>query len=203
MTHEFKIARLDKQGRVIKNSANETVYDTYVYDFNLLSVDRVLTARKLFHLSTKDYAQAPKQNDELEVLVKRESEKMAFAAILMKLNEDGIPEPYDPYQTSSKFLGQITGEENFNKLMECQGDFFHKAGLQSPELMTQSLDIMMQSLNIMKEFKNLEGAMGGDMQSIMKTILEAAMPSSSTKPETSFIESIIPQSTTKKKPETR
>lgn len=180
MTHEFQVVRTDKQGKPVKNTAGETVFDKFIYDFDKLSIDRVLSARKLFHLSTKDYAQSPKQNDELEVLVKRESERLAFGAIIIKVDDDGNLEPYDPYgSASNKFAERLTGYENFMKLMECQSDFFQKVGLQSVELMTQSADIMMQSLNIMKEFKNLEGSLGGDMSEVMKGILSAAQNMSS------------------------
>lgn len=192
MTHEFQVIRTNKQGKAVKNSADEPVFDKFIYDFEKLSIDRILSARKLFHLSTKDYAQSPKQNDELEVLVKRESERLAFGAIIIKVDDEGNLEPYDTYNSASnKFAERLTGYDNFTKLMECQSDFFQKAGLQSVELMTQSADIMLQSLNIMKEFKNLEGSLGGNMSEMMSGILSAAQ-GMSIKPEKNSKESITP-----------
>lgn len=171
MEHVFKVPRRDSKGNIVKDENGVTIFDEYVYNFDLMGADRMLSGRKLFHISNKEFKDGPKTLDELEALVTREAERQAFAAILMKKNDDGF-ERYDPYKLSSfDALRDITGKENFHKLLECQLDFFPEVGLQSPELMMQSLDITNQTVNILKTYKELEAKTGLGLQEVMLNLI--------------------------------
>jgi len=173
----FLIPRTDKSGTLVKNSADEIVYDEYIYNFSKLTTDRILMARKLFYLSTKDFANPPKDLSELSILTNREIEKQAFSAILMKKNSDGTYEKYEYGAVSSlQLLEKLTGED-YSKILKCQDDFFQKAGIQSPELMMQSVDILAQSVNILKEFKELEKNTNLDLKGAMEMVFSAVNPS--------------------------
>lgn len=179
VVESFKIPRLDKTGKVVKNSADEIVYDEYIYDYSKLTVDRILMGRKLFHLSTKDFTNAPKDITELSILTNRETEKQAFSTILMKRNADGTLEKYEYGAVSSlNLLEKLTGSD-FERLMKCQDDFFLRVGIQSPELMMQSIDILGQSVNILKGLKDLEKDSNLGMKETLEMILSKAATSSS------------------------
>lgn len=172
MEHVFRIPRRNSKGDIIKDEDSQIINDEYVYNFELMGADRMLIARKLFFISNKEFTTTPKAIDELESLVTREAERQAFAAILMKRDNQDF-EKYDPYKLSSfDALRDITGKENFRKLMECQDHFFIEVGLQSPELMTQSIDIMNQSVNILKTFKELEALGGSGLKELMSLIIK-------------------------------
>ncbi|GAB1371213.1 hypothetical protein MASR1M45_12750 [Candidatus Kapaibacterium sp.] len=168
MEHIFRVLQRDSKGKPVRDDNDELIYDEYVYNFELMSMDRMLAGRKLFYLSNKEFDMSPKDNDELTSLVSREAERQAFAAILMKKTKENEFERYDPYKVSSfDALNDIKGEDSFKKLMECQDHFFLKVGLQSPELMKQSLDIMKQSINILKTYAALEKSTGIEMKELI------------------------------------
>jgi hypothetical protein len=156
MERIFNIPKRDKNGKIQKDSDGNTITSEYVYNYDLMSADRMLIGRKLFHISNKEYNNSPKIEDELSSLVSREAERQGFAAILMKRIEDNEFEKYDSYKCSSfDALSEISGKEKLKELMECQDDFFLRVGLQSPELMNQSVDIMTQCVNIYNGLKQI------------------------------------------------
>ena len=179
---EFKVPKVDKKGNVIKNEAEDIVFDTYIYSFEEMGMDRKLMARKYFQLATKNLANPPKDPEHIEIIAERQLEIKGFSALLMKVIDGGKYELYEPTITH---LSQYTmselgkSEEDWNKLMEVQDDFFTKARLQSSELITQSNGIMMQSLGAMKEIQTLASQMGitglSDMKEFTSMILEKAV----------------------------
>lgn len=170
--HSFFIPQRDPKGRFMRDEDENIINDEYIYDFSLMTADRMLAGRKLFFISNKEYNNSPKIEDELSALVSRESERQAFAAILMKKIKENEFEKYDTFKSSSfNALKDIAGGDNFQKLMECQDHFFLKVGLQSPELMSQSVDIMSQSVNILKSLKQIEADGGSEMMDLIKTML--------------------------------
>lgn len=177
VVHTFEIIRKDNKGRIVRDDNEEPMIDEYVYDFEKMSIDRMLSARKLFFISNKEYSNTPKIQDELEALTTREAERKAFAAILMKkIGEDEF-EDYDPYSTNSfDFLKVVKGSENFQKILECQDHFFLKVGLVSPELMGQSADIMTQSMNILGVMGQLKDTAKGESWELLKELLKDTSP---------------------------
>lgn len=178
---EFKVLRFDSAGKPILKASGEKVYDSYVYCFEEMGLNRKLMARKLFHLASKNLANLPKLPDHVEIIASRQIDIKALSAILMKVLDDGTYEIYDPASTelsiyTQEQLGKTT--EDWEGLLEVQEDFFSKARLQSSELMMQSNGIMMQSINIMKELQQIAGDSGIDslsgMKDLMAQILSAA-----------------------------
>lgn len=183
----FTVPRF-KGGKPIYNDKKELVTDTYRYCFSEMGMDRKLTAKKFFELAGKMAANPPKTPDHVEILSQRQLEIKAFSAILMKQNDDGDGyELYDPAKTElSPYVMNELGktEEDWDKLLAVQDDFFSKARLVSGELMRQSRTIMMQFLAIMKEAESLAGNFGihqeGQMMDFLTKILDAAKSSPTT-----------------------
>lgn len=173
MQHEFTIIRKDKKGKPIRDDDDQLIYDEYVYNYELMTIDRMLSAKKLFILSQKEYELLPKDADELTTLITREAERQAFAAILMKRNDDGTFERYDPYNLMSfNALSEIQGGDNYNKLIQCQENFFLKVQIQSPELVQKSLNIMRQSTDILNNYHELAKNTGLEIKDLIKIVIE-------------------------------
>lgn len=171
-THTFLVPARDGKGRIVRDENENPLNDEYIYDFELMGVDRMLTGRKLFFLANKEFDNSPKIVDELSALVTREAERQAFASILMKKEPFGF-EKYDSYKVSSfDALSDIKGTENFNKLMECRDHFFLKVGLSSPQLMTQSLDIMSGLMNVVKSMNDIKDITGAETMAQIRELLK-------------------------------
>lgn len=189
MEHVFRVLRKDHKGKPIRDDDDELIYDEYVYNFELMSMDRMLVARKLFLKSQEDYTWQPKNFDELSELVTRETERKAFAAILMKRIDGNEFEYFDEYKTSAfDALREIKGSDNFNKLMMCQENFFLKAKLLSPESARQSINIMKQSIDILNNYKALEESSGLGMKELLTMFVQSTKLPQEKKPEESISE---------------
>lgn len=181
MKVDFRVPKV-KNEKPVLNEEGQQVYEKYIYDFEQMGMDRKLMARKFFQMSSKNLSNQPKEPDHVQIIADRKMEIKAFSAILMKQMPDGSIENYDPSQTelsahSMNYIGR--SEEDWNKLMECQTDFFTKAGLQLTELMSQSNATMMQSIAIMQQIAGLAGSSADlSMEGIKdfgKMILDAAV----------------------------
>ena len=62
---------------------------SYVYQFDLMSVDRIFNAYTLFKLWIAMYKQLPSQASDVKIIAERQTLKYAFAAILMKVMPHG------------------------------------------------------------------------------------------------------------------
>lgn len=181
LKEEFKIPKIDNKGNVIVNAAGDPVYESYVYCFAEMGIDRKLMGRQFFHLSSKALVNAPRDTEHVQILANRRLEIKAFSAILMKVMPDGKYEMYDPanVELTPYVMSELgKSDEEYAKIERIQADFFSRARLQSTELMVQSNDIMMQSLNIMKEIGEIaeqSGVVGLDqLQTFTRDILQTA-----------------------------
>ncbi len=178
---EFKIPRIDKHGKPLKNQTGEDVFDIYIYDFEEMGMNRKLMARMFFMLSSKILSNMPKDPEHVAIIADRQLELKGFSAILMKKLDEGGFEDYDPAKTElSEYAQNQIGKskDDWDKLIEAQEDFFLKVRLQLPGLMMQSNDIMMQSLGIIGELQKVAGAAGiqefSEMKGLMELVLNAA-----------------------------
>lgn len=180
-SYTFKVPKIGKNNKPVKTEAGDPVYDTFIYKFDLMGMDRKLMGRRYFELAEKIISNLPKEPDHLEIMAERKSELKGYSAILMKVNEEGGFELYDPVLTEfTPYIWSQLGKSDaeFEALEACKADFFIKVGLQFPKLIMQSNNTIMQSLNIMKELSAL-GTKAGiegkeDMKELMQMILKAA-----------------------------
>jgi len=172
--HTFRVVRKDAKGKIVRDDNEQPMYDEFVYDYNRMGISRMLAGRKLFHISNKEFQNTPANTDELTSLVTREAERQAFATILMKKVDEGF-EKYNSYELNSfDALDELTCGEHAEKLMECQDHFFLKVGLQSPELMMQSLDITNGLLSVVKNWNGLKETTGLEMKEIMELLKDTS-----------------------------
>lgn len=173
-TAKFEIERTDKSGNIIKNNAGDVVFDTYIYDYDRLTVSRVLAAKKLFIMHSKEFSLPPKSFTDINEMLSREVEKRAFNAILMKQMDNGGFENYDvSLQSDISILDRLTGTQ-YDTLMRCQDDFFSRIGLQSNELMMQSIGILSQFGDIMKGLTEASQSTGSSIAEMMDLVMTAA-----------------------------
>ena len=108
---------------------SETEKRMYVYDFNLMTMDRVLQATELFRVLEELRKNPPASLKDIKVTIERQIERNAYAALLMKKTKDGF-EKYEPGLVSSfDFLAELKGAKEFQKLTECRQDFFSHTGM--------------------------------------------------------------------------
>jgi hypothetical protein len=159
MKHIFEVPKIGKNGEPAKDKDGNIITERYLYDFEKLGVIRVLEARKLFSLSAKEFDLAPKTLEDVELLSSRQLESRAFATILMRLDANGEPEIYNSNKIldTLQAMNYISGTDQAQKIWECQDHFFTKTGLQSPELMTQSMGIIKQFADVATGLKDIEG----------------------------------------------
>jgi len=112
----------------------ETEKKVYVYNFDLMTMDRVLQASEMFRVLEELRQHPPASLRDTKVTVERQIERNAFAALLMKKTTDKEGkihfEKYEPGMVSSfDFLSELKGAENYRKLEECKTDFFMHTGM--------------------------------------------------------------------------
>jgi hypothetical protein len=132
----------------------ETEKKVYVYNFDLMTMDRVLQASEMFRVLEELRQHPPASLKDTKVTVERQIERNAFAALLMKKTTDKEGkikfEKYEPGMVSSfDFLAELKGAENYHKLEECKTDFFMHTGMLLASSMKGLSDIS-KSLNDMK-----------------------------------------------------
>jgi hypothetical protein len=122
--------------------------DKYIYNLKYLSARRMLQAISLFKLHQKMELNMPVTVEELKILIARETEANAFAAILIKVKMDAdgnITEfyKYDPHAINLiDPLDVLKGIDDMNRLWKCRNDFFINTGLHLNESLLQLPDIM-------------------------------------------------------------
>jgi len=144
---KFLVPKFDSSGKEIKNTANEIVFDTYIYDFNRMGMNRKLMARKLFSISEKLFSRLPQDPEHVNIITQRATEIKAYSAILIKLLPDGTAERYDPSITELSpyvidYLGQ--SDEDWTNLEAAKNDFFSRMGIIATESMMQLVELMQQ-----------------------------------------------------------
>lgn len=132
----------------------ETEKKMYVYNFDLMTMDRVLQAAEMFRVLEELRQHPPASLKDTKIAVERQIERNAFAALLMKkiTDKEGKThfERYEPGLVSSfDFLAELTGAENYRRLEECRTDFFMHTGMLLASSMKGLSDIS-ASLNDMK-----------------------------------------------------
>jgi len=153
---------------------------TFVYSFDEMSADRILQAQRLFRIDMELLNNLPSLPSELQIATERQTQRHAYAAMLMKKTAHGF-EKYEP-ATASGFdaLASIKGKD-FEKLKECQQDFFSNSGLSSEYSSMKSQSMIKSVLKMFKEFKPeqimamlplIEGSMSTEavMQSAMSSM---------------------------------
>lgn len=124
--------------------------DTYVYDFDLMTMEQIMAAETFFKLHEKIFRILPGTPTDLSLATEQMALKQAFAALLIKKNSDGTYESYSPNNNNLEALRNLTGIENRKKLEEAKTDFFAKLGNYSLVSMEQ-LEIL---LNVIKLLPN-------------------------------------------------
>ncbi len=158
--------------------------DTYVYSFNETTVDRILQAQRLFRLDFELLKQLPKQPSELAVTVERQTQRNAFAAILMKRMPHGGYEDYNPATgTGMKALQTLTGKD-FARLQECMLDFFRNSGLWSEYSTMQFASQMKDALELFKGLSPEQiSVVGTAIRENTDSLTENSTENSSTMPD--------------------
>lgn len=121
---------------------------SYVYQFDLMSVDRIFNAYTLFKLWIAMYKQLPSQASDVKIIAERQTLKYAFAAILMKVMPHGGFEPYSP-SVGTELMGQLTGKD-YQTLLEAQYDFFQNSGLWEEYSQMQQQSQISGVMNVIK-----------------------------------------------------
>lgn len=111
-----------------------TQKNVYVYNFNQMTMDRILQATEMFRVLEELRQNPPASLRDTKVTIERQIERNAFAAILMKKQQDRDGnitfEKYEPGIVSSfDFLAELKGADNFAKLQEVKTDFFMHTGM--------------------------------------------------------------------------
>lgn len=125
----------------------EIVDRKFIYDFELLSLEQCLTAETYFKLHEKMLKLLPANPADLEVAAQQMTQKYGFASILIELDSNGCPVPFNNLTFSTLPLQLIKGYDNRKKLEECKSDFFFKSGI-AKNSSIESLPIIM---NVIKE----------------------------------------------------
>lgn len=158
-----------------------------IYDFEKLSVHRIITAIQLFDLALEISEKLPQKPTDVTEILARQTEAKAYAAIL--IDENSSPyETFDPTKEAVKeSVGLITGYENWLKVLECREDFFARTPLGQKQSRRQ-LNDWIGLLKLMPEEQ---------LQSILTTFVQG----SATAATTTLSESITTETTTTEEPE--
>jgi hypothetical protein len=102
---------------------------TFYYNFDLLSMDRILAGEQLFKMYQKALETTPDKAN-VNSVVSQQLYRHAMAAVIPEQFEDKTFEVYNPELSSmySEFPN-MTGQENYKKLKEIENDFFTKSGI--------------------------------------------------------------------------
>lgn len=126
----------------------------YQYNFDRLTANQIYAGMKYFKLDLAMEENLPVRPDEVVTITQRQVQKYAFAAILNVFKKDS--EDFEKYLEQKPpafdFLDEITGKDNFIKLMEIRQDFFYHTGLINIEL-TKGLGDLMKQLNGLSEIE--------------------------------------------------
>jgi len=194
---EFLVHKLDKSSKKMYNSAGEPVYEKYIYSFAELGANRKLMGRKFFFLSSKNFANPPKEPNDIEIITDRITDLKGFSAILIKVLDNGEYELYNPATTQlSNYVFDNIGksENDWDNLLKVQEDFFLKVRLVSNELMMQSNSITNQLMTLMQKAAVVSEKTGIQQQEtfleVMELILDKALTvnTNSTQASTTSIE---------------
>ena len=133
MKKETQTAAVEK---VIKGIAIKLPNKTFYYNFDLLTIDRILAGEQLFKMYLKSLDLIPNK-DNINSMVSQQIYRHAMSAILPEQYDDKTFEVYIPEQSSSyiSFM-EIKGIENYKKMNEIENDFFTNIGIVSTESIT-------------------------------------------------------------------
>jgi hypothetical protein len=156
--------------------------DVYVYDFEQMSMEQIMTAETFFKLHDKMLKVMPATPNDLMIATDQMSLKQAYAALLLKRLPDGTLEPFSSAMLNTEALRNITGTENRKKLEEIKADFFVRSGSSTPVSMEQ-LENLMNVVKLMPEsiqnmfyeemLKGVAGSLGNSFdKSSLTTALE-------------------------------
>jgi len=124
--------------------------ETYIYDFEQMSMEQVMTAETFFKLHEKMLKVMPATPNDLMVATDQMSLKQAYSALLLKKLPDGSLEPFSPSTNGIDALRYITGTDNRKKLEAIKTDFFGRSGSSTPVSMEQ-LENLMSVVKLMPE----------------------------------------------------
>lgn len=157
--------------------------ETYVYDFDLMTMEQIMTAETYFKLNEKMFRVLPGTPSDLALATQQMALKNAYATLLIKKNKDGSFEPFSPNNDNIEALKNLTGKKNREKLEEAKNDFFAKLNSSSMVSMEQ-LETLLNVIKMLPEsvqnlfydemLKALGGQLGAnfDKNSIKKALQE-------------------------------
>ena len=116
--------------------------ETYIYDFEQMSMEQIMTAETYFKLHEKMLKVMPATPNDLMVATDQMSLKQAYASLLLKKNADGSYEPFSTTNNNLEALKNIIGSDSRQKLEMAKTDFFSKLGNATPVSMEQLENLM-------------------------------------------------------------
>jgi len=156
METTFNIPKFDTKGNKVYNAAGEMVFTQFIYNFNKLGMDRKLIGQRYFELAEKQADFLPNTDKQINVIGERKLEAKAYAAILIRILDNGSEELYDSVNTElSKYeLSEIgKTEEEWKMLMDVQNDFFTKIGIISKKQMKEFQNTIMPLMQLVQGLK--------------------------------------------------
>lgn len=135
---------------LIKDIDGSQVTETYIYDFNLLTMDRIFAAEQLFIINSEFYQKqnVPGNTEQLNKEMERKTLERAYQALLMKKTANGF-EKYDG--TKEPDLFQYIKGADYERLLEVKNDFFQKSKTLSQPSIQQSLGLIEQLKTVIPE----------------------------------------------------
>ena len=127
--------------------------ETYVYNYELLSVEQCITAETFFRLHEKMFRTLPAAPSDIQLAADNLSVKHGYAGLLTKKNPDGSFEEYNPtINNNLDALRRIKGAKARRELEECRDDFFMKSGL----VMTSSIESLTDTMTVIEKMPSRE-----------------------------------------------
>ena len=119
------------------------ITETYIYDFNKMSVARIFYAEQLFILDLEFYRKEniPGTDEQFMKAIKRSAYKKALRTLLMKKLENGFEPFNDEVEPDISLFENIKGEDYY-RLVDVKNDFFFKSEILRKNSMTESLNIL-------------------------------------------------------------
>lgn len=154
MEKEFTIT-YEKDGSEIKES--------YIYNFDKLTMDRIFAAEQLFVLNAEFYQKhnVPGNPEQLTKEMERMTLNKAYKTLLMKKNGNGFVK-YNPEDNDFEIFSYLNGKD-YTALMEVKDDFFSNSKILSSISVQQSLSLIGE---LAKEMD------GEQFKSMMRTLQE-------------------------------
>ena len=129
---------------------------TFVYDFELMSMEQALVAEAHFKIWEKTFKVLPATPDELQLATNQSALKNGYAALLLERNADGTYKLFDATQGANlSTLKRIKGADARVKLEECKLDFFQQSGIVTANSNEQLSNLMTVVKEMPKEEQSL------------------------------------------------